>query len=166
MHSIRHEATSYRRLKERLAAEFPDADDQTLHDTLDGLSDLREMLGELVRSYLDDRSYATALKARVEEMQTRFKRYEDRAARKKALANEIMEFAGWRKLTEPDFTLSVTTKPPAVVVHQTDSVPEVYWLPQPAKLDRQGLLAALKTGASVPGAYLDQGGTTLSVRTK
>ena len=45
-------------------------------------------------------------------------------------------------------------------------IPADYWRPQPAKLDKRGLLTALNGGAIVPGVGLGNGGTTLSVRTK
>ncbi len=45
-------------------------------------------------------------------------------------------------------------------------VPDDFWRPQPPKLDRQGLISALKAGREVPGAVLGNGGMTISVRTK
>ena len=41
-----------------------------------------------------------------------------------------------------------------------------FWKPQPAKLDRQKLLAMLKAGQDVPGAVLGEAGCSLMVRTK
>lgn len=73
--SLRGGAANYRLLKERLQAEVPATDDETLHDTLDGLTNLREMLTALIRSYLDDRMFATALRHRLDEIQTRLERY-------------------------------------------------------------------------------------------
>ena len=47
-----------------------------------------------------------------------------------------------------------------------DLVPEAFWKPQPSKLDRQGLIAALATGRDFPGAILRNAPMTISVRTK
>jgi hypothetical protein len=163
---IQMNAASYRLLKERLEAEFPEADDETLHDTLDGLTNLREMLAALVRSYLDDRAFATGLKTRLDDMQVRLARYEQRADKKKAVVSEVMEFAELRKVTEPDFTLFLRAKPPGVIVTDETAVPDSFWLPQPPKLDRQGLKDALKRGQPVPGATLDNASQTVTVRTK
>ncbi len=41
-------------LKERLAAEFPDLDDETLADTLDGETRLNEALAAVLRSREED----------------------------------------------------------------------------------------------------------------
>ena len=37
-----------------------------------------------------------------------------------------------------------------------ESIPEVYWLPQPPKLDRQAILGELKRGIEIPGAANEQ----------
>lgn len=163
---IQMHAASYRLLKERLEAEFPEADDETLHDTLDGLTNLREMIAALTRSYLDDRAFASALKTRIDYMQARLARYEQRADKKKALIGEVMEFAELRKLTEPDFTLSLRAKQPGVTVTDETALPAAFWIPQPPKLDKQGLKEVLRRGEAVPGATLDNGGQTVSLRTK
>jgi len=47
-----------------------------------------------------------------------------------------------------------------------DLVPEAFWKPQPPKLDRQGLIAALAAGRDVPGAILGNAPMTIAVRTK
>ena len=44
----------YAHVRARLLAEVPDLDAETLADTLEGISDLSEMLGEIIRSALDD----------------------------------------------------------------------------------------------------------------
>ena len=58
-----------------------------------------------------------------------------------------------------------STNPPLVVIEEKQ-IPEAFWKPQPAKLDRQGLLSALKDGLDVPGVALGNGGVTIAVRTK
>jgi hypothetical protein len=166
MHPIKAEAQGYARLRERLRAEFPDADDATLHDTLDGETDLHDMIATLTRSALDDRSTAEALQSRIEDMRARHQRYTERARRKTDLVAEVMDFADLKTLHRPEFTLSLRAKPPAVVVRDERAIPLDYWRPQPAKLDKQALKDALKAGACVPGATLDNGGATVTVRTK
>ena len=68
-------------LRERLLAEFPDADDETLSDTLEGLTSLREKIAELLRSQQEDTTLVTALKLRIDELQERRARIEARARR-------------------------------------------------------------------------------------
>ena len=67
---------------------------------------------------------------------------------------------------EADFTASLRQGAPALEVVAEDKIPAAYWKPQPPKLDRQGLLAALKAGTAIEGAALAPPHLQLSVRTK
>jgi hypothetical protein len=153
-------------LRRSLRAEFPEADDGTLRDTLEGLSSLPEALSAVVRSYLEDLSLAAALGMRISDMQVRLARFETRAEKKRALVTQVMERAELKKLQECDFTVSLRTVPPGLVVSDETAIPADYWKPQPPKLDKKGLLASLNAGQAIPGAALGNGGTTISVRTR
>jgi hypothetical protein len=115
---------------------------------------------------LDDLALATALRARIADMQERLGRIEARADKKRCLVALVMERADLRKLTEPDFTASLRQVAPGLVVIDERVIPEPFWRPQSPKLDRKGLLAALNAGQAVPGATLGNGGTTIAVRTR
>ena len=52
--SIRAKSAEYGILRESLLEQIPDLDAETLADTLEEITDLREMLAELVRSALED----------------------------------------------------------------------------------------------------------------
>jgi hypothetical protein len=161
-----HHLAEYEYLKEHLRAEYLEADAETLRDTLAGLSSLPEALAQVIRSYLDDLALAAALGQRIGDMQERLKRIEGRAEKKRAMVGAVMERAEIKKLAESDFTASLRAVPPALVVSDEAQIPEPFWKPQPPKLDKRGLLAALNAGQSVPGASLGNSGTTLSVRTR
>src|ERR1700691_3476338 len=81
----------YQYLREHLLAEYQDIDDQTLQDTLEGISDLHEALAAAVRSYLGDLALAAALGMRISDMQERLGRFEARAERVRALLTQVME---------------------------------------------------------------------------
>jgi hypothetical protein len=151
---------------ERLRAEFPEADEDTLRDTVEGLTNLPEMLASILRSHLEDLALLAALRARILDMQERFARLEGRADKKRALVASVMERADIKMLTEPDFTVSLRQIPPGLVVVDEGVIPETFWRPQSPKLDRKGLLAALNAGQAVPGATLGNGATTIAVRTR
>jgi hypothetical protein len=153
-------------LRQQLCAEYPAIDDETLQDTLEGLTNLPEMLGCVLRSHLDDLAFLAALRTRILDMQERFARIEYRADKKRALVASVMERAGIKKLTEPDFTASLREVPPGLIVIEEGKIPEAFWKPQPPKLDRKALLVALKAGEVVAGAALGNGSTTLAVRTR
>ena len=69
---------------------MPDLDEVTLADTLEGITDLREMPAELVRSALGDEALAGALSTRLSDMKARLERLEARAKRKRQLVLEAM----------------------------------------------------------------------------
>ena len=163
---LRHELSEYQYLRERVIAEFPDTDEVALRDTLEGLSSLGDVLAAVVRSYLDDLTLAAAVAMRIDEMEERLSRIEHRADKKRKLVTTVMKNADIKKLAEPDFTASLRTVPPPLVVTDQKQIPIDFWRPQVPKLDREGLSAALKSGAVVPGAMLGNAQMTLSVRTK
>jgi hypothetical protein len=163
---LKSELQSYAVLRTRLLAEIPDLDPETLADTLEGITDLREMLAELVRSALEDEALAAGLSTRLSDMRTRLERFETRAQRKRQLALKTMGEADMAKLEQPDFTASLRQAAPAIEVVAEDKIPAAYWKPQPFKLDRQGLLHALKSGTAIDGACLAPPQQCLSVRTK
>ena len=164
--NLLHSLAEYQYLRDRLQADFPEADEITLRDTLEGLSSLPEALAAIVRSYLDDLDLAAALGIRISDMQERLSRFEQRADKKRELVTSVMERANLKKLAEPDFTASLRTVPPSVVVIDEAQIPQDYWKPQGPRLDRQAISAALKGGSAVPGAVLSNSQMTISVRTK
>ena len=154
-------------IRDRLLAAYPDLDQETLLDTLEGASDLKEMLGAITRAYLDDRAFAVALKQRLDDMRIRLNRLETATSNKRDLIAVVMGKAELRKVTEPDFTLSLREVPRGLQLNDEAEIPEAYWLAQPAKLDRQAVLRDLRGGdVIVPGAMLNNGGKTISVRTQ
>ena len=158
-------AVQYReQLLKSLGDRFPDADQETLCDTVEGLTDLNEMLEAVVRSRDEDIALTNALKSRVDEMNDRLGRLRDRANKKKDIVADAMDRAGIKKIEAPEFTISCRRTTPPLLVDDESAVPEKYWNPQPAKLDRMALIGALKAGESISGAILGNGGITISVR--
>ena len=160
------ESSKYQQLKKRLLVDFPTVDEETVTDTLEGITNLHEMIAAVIRSALVDEALQAGLRFRVDEMKERLSRLELRAAKKRQLALEAMTEAGLSKLEQPDFTASARAGTPALVVIAQDRIPEAYWLPQPPKLDRQAILGELKRGLDIPGAQMSNPKPVLSVRTR
>ncbi len=163
---LAHELTYHEHLREQIRNEFPDIDEETLADTLEGLTNLNEMLGAVVRSQLDDMAIVDALKSRVVDMQDRLSRISKRAEKKRELVTSFMEQADLKKLAEADFTVSLRSTSAPLVVTEEGSIPEPFWKPQAPKLDRQGLITALKSGEQVSGVVLGNPRMTIAIRTK
>ncbi len=165
-HAVKQELSHHRYLRERLEAAFPDADEETLMDTLEGMTSLTDSLAELLRSSQEDQSLASALRGRMSDMPARCGRFEDRARKKRELVCTVMEEEELKKLTEPDFTVSLRPARAPLMIIDEEAIPGDYWKPQPAKLDRMGLISALSNGRDIAGAVLGNPAMTISVRTK
>lgn len=163
---VRSELAKRTYLRDRLKAEIPDLDPETLSDTLDGINDLKELLAHLIRSALEDEALAEGLKLRLSDMKARLERLEVRARKKRDLVLWAMTEGDIPKLLEPDFTASLRQGAATLDIVSEEAIPEDFWKPQPAKLDRSGLIAALKSGLKTNAARLSAPQLQLSVRTK
>ena len=166
MDQITVAATTYRAVRERIRALDPELDEQTLTDTVEGLTNLHEILAAIVRAALADEALATGLKGRITEMQERLERLQERAAKRRQVVKDTMVELDLKKLTAPDFSASIRPGMPALLVIDQAAVPSIYWEPREPRLDRQGLLAELKQGAEITGVTLSNPEPVLSVRTK
>ena len=163
---LQTEVRRYQLLGEKIIQEFPSTDDETIRDTLEGITDLHEMIAAMIRSALVDEALHAGLRFRLDDMRERLSRLELRASKKRELALAAMTEVGLSKLEQPDFTASARAGTPALVVIAEESIPGAYWLPQPPRLDRQAILGELKRGIEIPGAEMSVPKPVLSVRTK
>jgi Gp157 protein len=157
---------NYRSIRDRIRVQDPQIDEQTLADTVEGLTDLREILTAIIRAALADEALAGGLKGRIAEMQGRLDRLEDRASKRRQIAKEVMAELDLKKLTAPDFTASIRPGTPALMVIDEAAVPTIYWEPREPRLNRQGLANDLKQGAEIAGVALSNPEPVLSVRTR
>jgi len=159
-------AIAYRAIRDRLQSEDPHIDEQTLADTVEGITDVHEIVAAVVRAALADEALATGLKGRIAEMQDRLERLQDCAAKRRQIAKDVMLELNLKKITAPDFTISIRPGTPALLVLDEAAVPSIYWEPREPRLNRQELLNELKGGAEVEGVALSNPEPVLSVRTK
>ncbi len=159
-------AITYRTLRDRIRAEDPTIDEQTLADTVEGLTDLHEIVTAIIRSALADEALAAGLKGRIADMQGRLERLQDRASKRRQIAKDVMVELDLKKITAPDFSVSIRPGMPALQVLDEASVPSIYWQPSAPRLKRQELLSELKDGADITGVALSNPEPVLSVRTR
>ena len=164
--SLEFAAITYRAIRDRIQAEDPQIDEQTLADTVEGLTDLHEIVAAIIRSALADEALAMGLKSRVAEMQDRLERLQDRASKRRQIAKDVMVELDLKKITAPDFTVSIRPGTPALMVLDEAAVPSIFWQPSAPRLNRHGLLSELKDGAEIQGVALSNPEPVLSVRTK
>lgn len=166
MFALVQEHHRFSELRRRLIEADPEIDETTLLDTLEGATNLSEALGEVIRAALDEEALADSLRARLGTMRERLERIEASCAKKREVAQAVMEDAGIERILEPDFTVSLRVSQPGVAVINEAEIPDAYWIPQPPKLDRKGILDTLKTGVQVPGATFTNAKVSLAIRSK
>ena len=159
-------AINYRSIRDRIRTEDPTVDETTLADTVEGLTDLHEIITAIIRSVLTDEALANGLKIRVSEMQERLDRLQDRASKRRQVAKDAMLELDIKKITAPDFSVAIRPGLPALQVLNEAAVPSMYWQPSAPRLKRQELLTELKTGADIDGVALSDPEPVLSVRTR
>jgi hypothetical protein len=159
-------AINYRSIRDRIRAEDPQIDEQTLADTVEGLTDLHEILAAIIRAALADQAVATGLEGRIAEMQGRLDRLQDRAAKRRQIAKDVRVELDLKKLTAPDFTASIRPGMPSLLVLDEATVPSIYRQPSEPRLNRQKLATELKDGAEITGVTLSNPEPVLSVRTR
>src|SRR5499427_2258416 len=155
-------AITYRVIRDRIQAEDPQIDEQTLADTVEGLTDVHDIVAAIVRAALADEALAVGLKTRIAEMQDRLVRLQDCAVKRRQIAKDVMVELDIKKITAPDFTASVRPGMPALLVLDEAAVPSIYWQEVAPRLNRQGLLNELKEGTDIDGVTLSNPESVLS----
>jgi Siphovirus Gp157 len=158
--------TNYRSICDRIRAQDPQIDEQTLADTVEGLTDLHEIVQAVIRAALADEALARGLKCRISDMQGRLDRLEDRASKRRQIARDMMLELDLKKLNAPDFAASIREGTASLMVIDEDAVPSIYWQPSEPRLNRQELAYELKQGAEIAGVALSNPEPVLSVRTR
>jgi len=163
---LRDEAAHYRHLQDQLRLDYAALDDETLADTLEGLSELPEMIEEIVRSSLDDEAMIHGLKMRLDAMAGRLARLKERQQKKRQLAAWALGSASIAKLQAVDFTVSLSEGALRLEIGDERSLPARFLIPQPPKPDRSAIGTALREGTAVEGARLVQGQPYIVVSTR
>ena len=164
--NIEFAAITYRTVRDRIRIEDPHIDEQTLADTVEGLTDLHEIITAIIRSALADEALTTGLKGRIAETQERLDRLQDRASKRRQIAKDVMVELDLKKITAPDFSVSTRPGLPSLMIINEAAVPSIYWQPSAPRLKRQELLTELKDGAEIGGVTLSNPEPVLSVRVR
>jgi len=168
-HRLLRQTEAAKRLVSSLK-EAGEADDAELvADMIEGETSLPEAI-EAALSEIDECEVIIAgLKAKEQAFETRRKAAETRADRIRALIEQAMLATDQPTLRLTTATVSLRKIAPALVVTNEADIPARFWVEQerPApKLDKKALAEAVKNNEPIPGATLDNGGFSLSVRRK
>ena len=164
--NIEFAAINYRSIRDRVRAQLIPRSTTRSSRQVEGLTDLHGILMAVIRAALADQGLATGLEGHIGEMQARRDRLQDRAAKRRQIAKDVMAELDLKKLSAPDFTASIRPGTPALMVIDEAAVPSIYWEPREPRLNRQELVTDLKQGAEIAGVALSNPEPVLSVRTR
>lgn len=144
-----------------------DMDEQTIKDTLEGLSgDLETKATNVAMFTKNLESTALAIKAAEEQMAARRKALEERAKKIREYLKYNMEIAGISEIECKFFRLKIMKNPPSVVINSENLIPAEYMKipePSPPTPDKKAIAEAIKAGVDVAGCHMAQG-TRLDIK--
>jgi hypothetical protein len=147
-----------------LRDELGEDDDRLLLDTLEGETDLFELVGRLLNQIEAEEGTVLALKGQIDDRTARKQRSEQRKESHRNAILALMEAARQEKLLLPEATLSVRTVAPKPIFPNVDLVPDEF-CKFDRKLDREKLKSV--DPSNLPSwATMDNGGTSLTIRRK
>ena len=169
-YTLRRQTEAARDLLATLRSEGADDDADLVADAIEGETDLLEA----IKAGLDEIDEAELLilggKAKIEQIGSRVAAEEKRVERvRAAIERAIVTSEMPTPIKLPTATISVTRRKPGVVVDDEAAIPSRFFVQPPApppKLDKKAVGEALAANENVPGARLDNGSISLTVRRK
>lgn len=150
-----------------LLAVYPELEeDENLRaDTLEGETDINNVLARLVQERAAAYGMAEGIKIPAADLRERKARLERRGDGYGEAIERIMAAAGLPKVTLPNATISITQAAPSVVIEDEAAIPERF-VRIKREIDKTALNAAVKAGEDIPGVTVSNGGSRLTVRVK
>lgn len=141
--------------------EDPEVPEEVVRDTLEGLTgEITIKATNVARFIANQDAFADAVEEAAKAMAERARRLRRRADGIRQYLLVQMQIAEIERIEAPEFTLAIRKNPPAVVVDSLEDLPSEYLAPPPPppepKADKKAIAAAIKAGAIVPGAHLEQ----------
>lgn len=142
------------------------ADDEVLReDMIEGQTNAKEFLSQLVRKIGATQAIANGTADYIGELQERKARLERREYALRSLIFKVMQTAELKKAELPEATLSVRAGQPKVVIVNEQEIPRDF-LRIKTEPDKSRIKAAIGAGEHVPGAALSNSEPTLAILTK
>lgn len=164
--TVARQAEAAKNLLAHLRSIGADEDAELVADTIEGETNLLEAVDAAVAEIDECDILIEGLRKKEAEFETRRKMIENRAERIRAAIEQAMLVTEQVSMKLPSATLSLAKRKRALVIVNEADIPSRFWVEQerPApKLDKKALAEAL-VAADIPGAALDNGSFSLTVR--
>jgi hypothetical protein len=140
-------------------------DEQLKLSTLEGETELCEIMSILLAENEDDEGMIESNKAQINARRERIARFERRIEARREAIISLMNTAMITKLPLPEATVSLRILGPRPKVSIEEAVPDAF-CKFVRKPDMKLIEAALDRGEAIPGVILTNGGASLTVRRK
>ena len=153
---------------EAMLREYPElADDEVARfDTLDGATDVRDVLVKLTDMLNETAMLERGIQARIEELNTREERFASRTHFIRALMFKLMDSAQIKKLVLPEATLSLRNNPPRLIGDADPATMPDSLVHIKRSVDRTKVRKAIEEGCEVPGFTISNAAPSLMVKVK
>lgn len=150
-----------------LIALYPELEDdrQLFLDMLEGNTGLYEIAAKAVNLKADADAMADAIKSRISDLTGRKDRFARQAEAMRKIIKSLMDAAGQTKIVLPEATISIAKGREKIIVDDVGALAQGFFKLERIA-DREAIKAALDAGETIPGARIEPGQPTLTVRTK
>lgn len=163
------EAEAAKRLVAHIRDRGQSDDAELVADTIEGETSVHEAIAAAIDQIDNCEVLVIGLKAKEEAFSERRRHIETRAETLRAAIEQAMITAEAANIQLPTATVFISKRKPGLIVENEAEIPSEFFItpetPAP-KLDKRALAAALNEGRKVPGATLDNGTISLSIRRK
>ena len=142
-------------------------DDEVYSDTLEGETNVMELLDGEIAAMQSDDALAEAIKAQEDALKIRRERISMRADAHKKNIKLILQHAVLQKAERPLATVSIRPGSLSVRIVEEADIPSQLMREKITRApDKAAIKAQIEAGVEVPGAALERGEDTVSVRVK
>lgn len=156
------ETRAAQQLRDELRTITDDA--QTISDTVEGETNLKDTIHAALKAMDEEAMLLNGMKQYQQVIAERRERMEWRQEKRRAAMQKAMEAGELTKLIFPEATISLKAVAPGLDITDEKLIPAQYFVPQEPRLDKNLLKETLKSGKTVLGATMDNGGQTISIR--
>lgn len=129
----------------------------------EGETDLMQVLDCMIDADVCDDAFIQGLKSAKDTMSARLHRLEERKKSRRAIIEQTLMLLHCASLERPAATISLSERPPSLVIDEEALVPAQFFDLKPV-LNRRRAKEALEAGEQLAGAHLSSGVITLTVR--
>lgn len=132
--------------------------------TVEGETNLHEAIAAGLTRIMEVEALAETIGATMKRLGERKSRFDAQSEHIRTAIVSAMQAGELKKVEHAIGTASLMRVAASVIITDESALPSQFFKPQPPKLDKRAVLAALKDGDAISGAQLSNGGVTLSIR--